>query len=194
MNELIAEILFVLSAVTLYMVFKYGYKKAIIESHRQKLFEYRSMLYGLLHKEKIDPNHPAYRHVENHLNRLLRYAHWTTTLRILFTLFVVWMGWYEPKSYKDYLKGIPETDDLPKDVREKLSLIKEESFNAVPEFLPWYSPAWFIVKPLLIGLLKIRSAYKNRGNDLDRRAISKEYDLAQYNEKRGGILTRQLSV
>lgn len=190
MNALLAEGLFVLSVVMLYLVFKYGYKKVILEHHRRKLFEYRAMLYGLVQKGKINPNHPAYRHVEEHLNSILRYAHWTTTSRILFSMFVMNMGWYEPKRYRNYLEGIPETDGLPKDLQNRLTNIKEESFNQITKFLPKYSPTWFIVRLLIQGSAKLKRTYTKGNKDLDKKVISKEYDLAQYNEQKGSMISQ----
>ena len=193
---LIFEGLFILSLISLYLVFKFGYKKSILERQRSNLFEYRSRLYHLLKQEKIKANHPSYRHVEKHVNSLLQYSHRTNTIRILFSMFVMKMGWYKAKHHKKYWDGVnsmPQAQELDDEVIQELLHIKRESFNTTIKFLPKYSPGWLMVKPLLYAYLILKKAYKISKN-IDAQVISREYDLVDYNQNKSYLILNKLGI
>lgn len=192
--QVLFEGIFVLSVVGFYLAFKIGYKPAVLEKHRLTLFNYRSELYDLLRQGQIDPNHPAYRHVEKHINNLLRYSHTTTTIRIIATMVILKMGWYAASKDKEYLDGVasmPKAEELDDKIVKELLRIKRGSFREVVKFLPKYSPAWHIV--VIVGsvfrFFRFISKDLSR-NEFEARVISKDYDLENYNEDRSMKLAK----
>lgn len=64
-----------LCVTILTLVYKFGYKRVILDSYRQKLFLIRNELFDLKFIEKSDITEDKYRAIENLLNSNIRFAH-----------------------------------------------------------------------------------------------------------------------
>ncbi|HXM02026.1 MAG TPA: hypothetical protein VN939_05455 [Chthoniobacterales bacterium] len=146
-TEMIAAVLHTLLAlVALWILIFYCWRPYRLDSLRDKLFELRYELFAIAEKGEISFNHPGYRLLHTHLNRMLGRAHRLTGLMLLLRA---------PEQIDNpRLRWLESLETLPSGTQKKLMDIEHRMGFAVIRHVIIGSPITiFILLSGIIGML-----------------------------------------